>query len=176
MIDSVVLGVDAGPSSCGYAILRSPERPGHRPVFVTGGSVPSDPDNLWGLIESQRLSVPNLAVAVEGVRGYAYGIERSAHLVATNGVAEFIHGIVYANRIPYVGTSAATWRKALCGKANASDATIKRVVVMLIEGVPRTNAHVRDACGAAFYAMNVLQARAATVGYSKASDWAPTAA
>jgi Holliday junction resolvasome RuvABC endonuclease subunit len=142
-----VLAWDPGIAVSYYALLESGRDSGNRVRFLDGGKVSSDLDSLSGRLEG----VGNVAcVAVETPRGFIYQHARGAALLETRGVAERIAIAAQVMGHTVVQMPATEWRKALCGKGNASDDQIKRMVQMVTVNLPtRSSEHVRDAIGLA---------------------------
>jgi Holliday junction resolvasome RuvABC endonuclease subunit len=143
----ICLAFDPGPKSCGFAVANlTPEMRG-RPTFLRGGKVDSAFDSIRCLLdENSNVDI----VAVETPAGFIHEHARGAQLLETRGVAGRIDTIARMRSHNVVEMTAGEWRRQLTGKANASDAVIKRAVTMFAYGLPkRTNAHMRDALGLA---------------------------
>lgn len=63
-----------------------------------------------------------------------------------------IKGLAMGHGLTVVEASAHQWRQAIVGKRTANDAEVKAALLRIMPGLPRCNAHVRDAIGLALYA------------------------
>lgn len=159
----IVLGLDAGSSEIGIALLEVP--PGAVGAVVRGRA------RLLGRgkhgIESTLRIIDNLEsfvdlVAIEppgGVHpgllkqkgpGAALGVSRHAALGAK--LAGRVRGHAEALGMRVVEIPATEWRRALVGRNNASNATIERALRFRIDWTGRSNADERDAAGCALWA------------------------
>ena len=150
-----VIAFDPG-KHVGFCVLSSGRG---RPAFVTGGVLHSE--NLSALLDLNEYYFDDIVCAIEVVSGKAHRIRKggrtvdiSAALNATAHVAGVLEGMARAFGLEVLHVPAVEWRRAMCGKATANDATVKRAVSTLIEGWPaRSSAHMRDAAGTAYVAM-----------------------
>ena len=140
----IVLGIDPGPETHGWALL---DMSGPRPKWIDASKSTSD---------GMRIVIPQTApdlVAVEvPSRVLPFGKPvaqraRGAQLAATSLQAGRILGACDGLGYEAVQIDAATWRKVLGAR---TDATIKTAIARLVEGCPkRSNVHERDAAGVA---------------------------
>ena len=152
----IVLSFDPGVTT-GWVLLCSD---GSRVFYRDGGTVHGGWDAVHALLQTQlrdiQFAVPGAraALAVETVVGSAWARPgaKSAALIAASELAGRILGVGRERGMSVVEASAREWRRAIVGKANASDVLIKAVVHKRVRGVPRTNEHVRDAIGMGLYA------------------------
>lgn len=103
-------------------------------------------------------------IAIEKLEGIAFSPKGAGivpHLISASNAAGVAKGA--AQLLATRGTlsiheaSARTWRSAVVGKANASDAGIKVAIQRLVPNWPKvSNSHERDACGVAIHAARVL--------------------
>ena len=145
-----VLAFDPGPTRTAWGAL-SPLAHGTACTFVGGGVVPSTLEELGALCAQYRDAA---VMAIEAV-GLAHRVEARHALIQTAHVAGLLEGLIRAEfpRVVAVLLTAVQWRRALTGRGNANDASIKRVVCASVRGMPaRTNCHVRDALGLAVVA------------------------
>lgn len=150
MLDSTVLAFDPGPTSTGFAVVATVAVGNvRRHTYVDGGQCSSTPEGFAAVLEA----FPGVRVAIEQVAGYAYEQARSAQLIATARVGGLLEGLARSDGRAVQTIAAGQWRKSLCGRSSADDATIKRAVGVFVVGLPkRTNVHVRDALGLAVVA------------------------
>lgn len=142
----IVIGFDPGATT-GWAAIRIV---GQRGIYLDGGTV-RGPEGLEGL----ELPWAHFVVYEHVSKIYRrddFGTGMATALGEASYLAGMIRGIMRGRGIPSAPCSAAEWRKALVGKARASDAEIKATLMPRIAAAPaRTNAHVRDAIGVALY-------------------------
>lgn len=158
-----VLGIDPGVH-LGWAILECDGSP-RRPRFIRGNVLHGDHLELEvsRMLHNERLhSGEDLVVAIESVSGYAHDRSgRPAKVVSKRlqecaHLAGIIEGVCLGLSLRVTRAPAPKWRKYVCGNPSASDAAVKAAVHVLVEGVPTvSNAHLRDAIGAAFYVLRV---------------------
>lgn len=152
----MILAVDPGSSSCGFALV---EPAGTRVEYVDAGAFPADGDAFAALFRGLHARIHT--VAVERPAGYAYDPARSKHLLATGvsagGVAWV--GAWLGKRV--VEVTATEVRRALLGKARlgprAKEGDVDRLIKAALPGLvlempARTNVHVRDALAVAVVA------------------------
>ncbi len=156
----VALGWDPGPTSCGYAIVSS-DGPHRRPVLLLGGTVAvADIGQPFAELAAFAAKAPlgaPLMVGIEVPSGLhpragadmANLFARSKQLMATARVAGLISRRAEELQLRRLEITATSVRRAFCGKSNADDARIKRACEMYVEGLGRSNAHVRDAIACA---------------------------
>lgn len=163
------LAFDPG-ATVGFAILES--APGtRRPRFIDGGSERfDDPSFFASLLDAFRHQYPYGRIAIEsdppGHSKKAHKIRKGGRDVDISGalqdmmrVAGIIEGIAIGVGLDVDHVPATVWRRSVCGKPTASDAEVKRMVTMLVEGLPaRSSAHLRDAVGCAYVALSMRRA------------------
>lgn len=159
-----VLGIDSGSKKSGWCVLRFDEKSdtfevGRRgviasraPVFCEGGHAAND------TIEA-RVGLYNLLVAIESPEGIAFAPKGGGVVPALLKTARATGGfsaLARLNGARVIEATANTCRRAVVGKANASDAKVKAWVLANVVGWPkRSNSHMRDAAVAAIYAVLV---------------------
>lgn len=76
---------------------------------------------------------------------------RGGALAECNAIGGKLLGYARGLNMKTLELTAFEWREQLIGKRNATDAMVKQMTHALIKGMPKTNAHVRDAtaCGLA---------------------------
>lgn len=144
-----ILSVDPGSTSAGWSIIT--QSPRARPQFVAGGTCPVTPSALSELL-ADHAPVDVLAIETIEIYGAQGMAVRMRDLAKTSGAAELLRGLAFGKGIPVLGITASEWRLAVIGKRSPSDAEVKRTVTSLVDGLPRTNEHVRDATGLAILA------------------------
>ena len=145
----IVIGIDPG-ATVGFCELEVTGNvvQGRRARWVTGKSVRAVP-HLHTFLDMVIEGAPDGAVfALEEASGYAHGERAAAKVKALMASAKVEERI--ANKIEVAGfvvvrLAASHARKLVVGRGAATDAMVKAAVTRLIEGVPRSNAHVRDA-------------------------------
>ena len=152
-----ILGIDPGPKQCGFASLYLDDG------NVRFGSV--------DIVQSNHLDVARWMgslfswdiVAIERPRGIAFNAKGGGVVPALMDTA-FVAGLcagIAGNRTVVTAT-ANEWRKAIVGKAAATDAQVKVAISRLVKGWPtRSNSHHRDAAGIACFAARQVMAKAA---------------
>lgn len=155
----IILGLDPGSRSTGYAILDA-ERA--MVSFVECGSLENDELAAWLYDDAHDVG----CVAIERIEGIAFAPKGPGivpHLLSASNAAGVAKGAAQLlSHVHIVEASAREWRKAIVGKANASDADVKRVVTLHVQGWPKvSNAHERDAAGVAMYAARRVRLEAA---------------
>lgn len=166
-----VLGVDPGPSHCGWGVVERAERNG-RARFVAGGRIPSDNESLRRLVGDPGLSVD--VVAIEQPSGFIFERARGAQVMATRGVADAIAMAAETLGRKVVQLTANQVRRSLCGPSNGipGDRAVKMAVGLYVVGLPaKTNSHVRDAllvaCWALFRGVGIVVG----IDYAWGPDW-----
>ncbi|WP_394849608.1 hypothetical protein LZC95_19425 [Pendulispora brunnea] len=168
-VSRTIAAFDPGPRWTGFACVTMHGGAGRpvRFVYREGRKMESTPEQInWCFALGVDL------VAVESVDGVPYEDVRAAKLMETNGVARAIEWLALGRGLPVERLSARAWRSPLCGRGNASDDQIARVVALHIRELPRrTNVHVRDALGLAVVAgwrfLQRREARAAGTGAAR---------
>jgi Holliday junction resolvasome RuvABC endonuclease subunit len=143
----IVMGFDPGPTWTGWATI---EISGNLlPQFIDGGKVKSLPDSFDELIhERGRIDL----IAIERC-GMAFRAAAANALIRTSEIAGLLHGLaLWSSVTGVVLQTSFEVRKALIGKRNASDAEVKMALQNTVLGLPKTNAHVRDAIAVAVVA------------------------
>ena len=155
--DTLVLGFDPSTRGAAWALL-SVSRP-HRQL-VRLGVAADDTGIRQAILEAHvhaTLRSAPLRIAVEcpgGLHIHGEGIAaaraRATALMATSRVAGYIVATSHGFGLTVTELTPEQWRRGVVGKAQASDAAVKRAVLGLVEGWPgRSSSHVRDAAGAA---------------------------
>lgn len=155
-----VLGIDSGSKKSGWCVLRFDEESdtfevGRRgvianrlPVFCEGGHAAND------TIEA-RAGLYNL-VGIESPEGIAFAPKGGGVVPALLKTARATGGFSALARLNGATVFEATanrCRQRVVGKANASDAVVKKWVMANVLGWPkRSNSHMRDAAVVAIYA------------------------
>lgn len=155
----IILGIDPGPTECGWMSLSSARDrvgPWH---FDNCGNVESKYAAIRELLDEVQ---PNV-LAVERPKWQDHGRNPVAtraiasNLIETNYVVARIVAMV---GVIVVELPAQTWRLGLIRDRAAKDAQIKRALQALVPGLPkRTNAHERDAGGVALAAARLIERR-----------------
>lgn len=148
---TVILGLDPGSSSTGWALVDTRGGAG-RPIITTyldAGAVASTAEMVAGLLSMYS---PD-AVAVEKLEGIAYASKGPgivAGLVSSAHAAGVIVGVASALGHHVEQLTARDWRRLVLGQPAATDQQIARVIPTLVRGWPkRSNVHERDAGGVA---------------------------
>ena len=154
----IVLAFDPG-AHVGTALLET-QGGGRRPRYCAGGEIgPSVEEVRWMLTQSVRAGADRVVIESEppGQAKKAHVTRKGGRKVDISGplqdmaqVAGLIYGMATSMGFDVVWMPATKWRRIVCGKATATDAEVKHMVTMLVEGLPaKTNTHVRDAVGCA---------------------------
>lgn len=146
----ITLGCDPGVY-IGWAILDVDKRGTAR--WIDGGTY-SQPEEVDELLCTFVLAVELVVVEVgQTIYGRAgFGTRMAGHLARMSLVAGQILGFTTARGIRTSEVSAAEWRKALCGRHNATDTMVKQMARIRVRNLPkRTSVHCRDAAGCAIY-------------------------
>jgi Holliday junction resolvasome RuvABC endonuclease subunit len=147
-----VLGLDAG-RDVGWSVLDV-DHNGRRVWWCADGVLRRHarvPDLLAILLEEPELEL----VAVEVPEGYAYKGRAAAvpYLLEAQRIGGELQGVAGARGLATVSMPATRWRRALCGKASASDDEVRRMLRVRVLALPtRTSVHARDAAGTALVA------------------------
>lgn len=152
----VVLGLDPG-STTGFALVDTSSR--GTTVLACGATrsprLVGSHGAVW--LDGQPLRCWPALVAIETVTAVVprarFGPGMATALVGAADVAGQLAGAATALGLPVLRVDAATWRQAITGHRQASDAAIRRALSRRLgDALPRTNAHARDAIGLAIYA------------------------
>lgn len=152
------LGIDPGPTSLGWALVDVTPR---ERTWLRGGTW--DTEDLPDFVEVMRaarldlvaVEVPNgiyrprsreMGQAIRELRA------RGMQLAQTMGVAMQYVGAFRGAGMRVVEISASDWRRGVVGKSSPTDAQVAAVLERIVMGMPRTNAHARDALGCALAA------------------------
>lgn len=142
MTTTAVLGIDPGPTLCGWGVVD-----GQPPRFVAGGMVGSTSAELQELLALY----PGAVVAIESIEWRNFGPARTGPLMATSHIAGLLEGLANGRKTHLL--PAAMWRRMLTGRTGPTDARIKLVVCSRLRDMPsRSSSHVRDALGCALAA------------------------
>ena len=153
-----VLGIDPGTRSMGWSLLLSaPRQRGYKPCaeYLAKGTIAATEQAVEDLVRAlERLSerkVDRLVLEeVSGTlfphKGTKHGLAAAGNLFATAKVGARVEAHMRAKGLAVATMPARRSRSLVGGKANASDATIKRAVLFLVKGWPKlSNVHERDA-------------------------------
>jgi Holliday junction resolvasome RuvABC endonuclease subunit len=152
----LVLGIDPGPTSCGWAVLDFSIRTA--PVWVAGGSVAD-------VAEMLEPSFPHLMpedtlVVVEEPRAMHNPLANVA-VMGTAFAAGDAHGFARALGFTTQRVGVNQWRLAVVGSSKRGDNVdrkVERVLRAYVRGMPtRTSVHARDAAGVAWAGLLVFQ-------------------
>jgi Holliday junction resolvasome RuvABC endonuclease subunit len=148
----LVLGVDPGPTSHGWALVHVTGLDGGR--FVICGECKDQPaENILRLVKTPSgllaIEVPARFLPSNGTHYPAV----AGALMGTTYQAGRLASIAEDRGLASVEMTAADWRREVCGKGAAKDGQVAEAVGRLVSGWPkRSNAHVRDAAGVALAA------------------------
>lgn len=151
----LVLGIDAGPTTSGYAILDFSVSTA--PVWVAGGSS----EDVFALLdETTSLAPIDTLVVVEEPRGRV-APERAIQVMQTCFAAGDAHGFARARGFHVLRVGVNQWRQAVVGHSERGDnidRKVERVLRSYVRGMPtRTNVHARDAAGVAWAGLLIFQ-------------------
>ena len=147
----IVMGIDPGPKSSAWAVVECTQYSIPRWVAKAYESnADIDLGLLWSLHGCGLLAVETSGESVLfGMTPQAMR-SRAQQLARTNMVAGLLLGEAKNRGLPLIEVPAPVSRRSIGGKANCSDAIIKRALVMTTRNMPRqTNSHTRDAAAAA---------------------------
>ena len=147
----LILGLDPGSTSTGWAVVECTQYSIPRWVAKAYESnADLDLGLLWSLHGCGLLAVETSGESVLfGMTPQAMR-SRAQQLARTNMVAGLLLGEARNMGIPLIEVPAPVSRRTIGGKANCSDAVIKRALAMTTRNMPRqTNSHTRDAAAAA---------------------------
>jgi Holliday junction resolvasome RuvABC endonuclease subunit len=151
----VIVGIDPGPTSCGWAEIAAEH--GGRARFIRGGltddplSITHDDADLWAVERPQYRPIG-------GRDRVAQSLAMAAALLETAWVAARIVGRLEELRRQVVTPTCGEVRRALVGRHSATDAEVKAALAGLVE-LPRTNCHVRDAVAVALIGKRIWELR-----------------
>lgn len=146
----LILGIDPGPSLCGWALL---ERDGARPArWVDGGHAPAE----WVVgTQLERASM----VALEWLARGLFERKRHDALIDTARVEGGLDWLLQKASVKVVKLSAGQWRSDVVGRASPSDEEIAAKLRLMVTGIPSPPVltkealeHAIDALGVAFAA------------------------
>ena len=145
MSGACVLGIDVGPTRCGWALLAPTTRQG-RARFLDGGMVDSDLKSLLAFLK--RYGIDGVTLAIEEPSGYIHEHKRGAQLLETRGVSGAIGMAAKMLGVSVVRMTAQQVRGSMCrgGRGMAGDDAVKRACALYVAEMPkRSSTHVRDA-------------------------------
>lgn len=170
-----ILGLDPGSKTTGYCVIGASLSRGALMLSrIVAGTIGNEVmaewiyDERWMFTEIEPGSpggCPDLSiVAIEKLEGIAFGPKGGGvvpHLISASNAAGVAKGaaqlLATLGKLAIHEASARTWRSAVVGKANASDAGIKVAIQRLVPNWPKvSNSHERDACGVAIHAARVV--------------------
>lgn len=141
-----VLGIDTGPKSHGWAVVRLD---GEVARYAQHGDCPVERADTLVIMSAWAGAVH---IAVECPL-HAYSAKTASSIIATARAAGELGGAAKARGYAVEYVTAADWRAGLLGAANAHDAAVKAWVEAHVQGLPKkTNVHVRDAIALAVFA------------------------
>lgn len=146
----LILGIDPGPSLCGWALL---ERDGARPArWVDGGHAPAE-EIVATQVERASL------VAVEWLAPGLFERKRHDALIGVARVEGALDWYLRKLGVKYVAITAGQWRSDVVGRASPSDEEIAAKLRLMVTGIPSPPVltkealeHAIDALGVAFAA------------------------
>lgn len=151
----MILGIDPGPSLCGWALL---EREGGRPArWVDGGHAPAE----WVIgTQLERASLVGLEWLARGL------FERKRHdaLIETARVEGGLDWLLQRAGVRVVKLSAGQWRSDIVGRASPSDDEIATRLRLLIAGIPSPPVLTKEALTHAIDAAGVALAASSQPG------------
>ncbi len=153
---TVVLSADPG-RHCGLCVAAVP-RIGRVEIMYLG-TLRESAESVFA--ELARAFQPTL-VAIEMTDKVFTRARFGASMATGIAKASALGGKLFATAtmlgIPAVEVSAPAWRRAIAGKANASDRAIKAALTLRCGGrLARCSAHARDALGAGIYGALLVQ-------------------
>lgn len=160
-----VLAFDPG-KHLGFSVIHY-HRADIRPLFLNGGEISPTPEVIGEVFERyvQRGDLVAIEGEEPGKAKPAHKIRKGGRVVDISGplqdmmrVAGLIQGIAVGRGCDVVWMPARKWRRALTGRANASDQLVATKLPLFVGGLPvKTNEHLRDAIGVGYGAL--MQAR-----------------
>lgn len=149
----IVLGIDPGKHT-GIAVLEL--RGTQRPRWIAGETVEQDQVSDW--LKAYR---PELVV-VETPKSI-HRAQANVHLIATAILAGEYRAMAEGANYRAIAISPEQWRASLIGvfRKGKIDGRVKEMLERIVEGLPSTNNHVRDAAGAAIVGANRAARRVA---------------
>lgn len=141
----VVLGIDPGPTSHGWAVICVHDL--QTAEYLACG----ESEAVRGL--PFFTPVPPALCAIERPAGGGYSPATVPPLLETAYQAGILSGMARGRNLEVTPLCAADWRREVVGRGNAEDAAVKDAVTRIVRGWPkRSNAHQRDAAGVALAA------------------------
>lgn len=138
-----LLGLDVG-ANVGHALI---ERDGRTFTWLDGGAIRFNDPALRTMIVGASVDL----IVIETPAGYAFSPARVSALMQAASIGGWCQGVAGEHDHRVMVVTAGEVRTALCGKANANDALVKAVLGRVVQNMPRTNSHARDAAAAAWY-------------------------
>jgi len=158
-----LLGIDPGPTSCGWALIAVETATFARSLrvdWIDGNEITSSRSAFIGLLIAHRPDV----IVIERPRWHGTdGADlkktagMAANLIETTYPAARFAEIAHCTGRPCYEIPAQTWRHGLLGRNSANDADVTRALNVFVRKMPkRSNAHKRDACGVALAAARAI--------------------
>ena len=142
----IVLGVDPGPTECGWALVQC--RAARRHVVLSTGHVAVDgaANRLpMGAVELVAIECPD-DIHPRGPKRMVYA--RAREVLRTTNVARDLE-LALHSLAPIVRITCKDARRSLCGNGHATDRDVSYWLALLCEMPKRSNNHERDAVVAA---------------------------
>jgi Holliday junction resolvasome RuvABC endonuclease subunit len=141
-----VLGIDPGPSKCGYCLLDYTIK--SSPIWLEGGTT----EDLGMLLDTTLTAGPGMLVVIERPRA-VHNPMANVQVVATAWAGGEAYGAARARGFNVLDVGVNEWRTAFVGNSKRGDNVDKKVEAELrrqVRQMPaRTSAHARDAGGVA---------------------------
>lgn len=167
-----ILGLDPGSKATGYCVLGADLSRGALMLSrIVAGTIGNGEMAEWIYDEGWMREIDSgfaqhdlSIIAIEKLEGIAFAPKGAGivpHLISASNAAGVAKGaaqlLATRGQLAIHEASARTWRSAVVGKANASDAGIKVAIQRLVPNWPKvSNSHERDACGVAIHAARVV--------------------
>lgn len=137
----VILGIDPGPTKTAWALV---DCAGARPRFIARGVTASEyvghacSGHIDDMVRFDACAVEKPVPPHPGGKANTPQAWRkiTCDLMATALVAGEALGVASEHCAPVEYLTSHTVRKALCGKANADDADVKRALQLIVDGLP----------------------------------------
>ena len=146
----LALGIDPGPTNCGWAIL---DMGGRKPSWVDGGvCTPAEVTDVLDRFDGT--ASPATCICAVEVPVAVHKPEAMVQVVQTAVCAGALIERCCQRGYRVVQTSPAAWQTALIGRPQKGQNRDKIVEIELrcrLEVLPRTNGHARDAAGIALH-------------------------